>query len=1172
MPDKKKRKKIKPNLEKFPTDSFLYLNNRARKKYSFDNNFFDLSGDLFIPDFKTVQLITRQMNQKRDLNSFPQKKVKAAQLNAFALINQIYYHIVELYCKQNAPELMNQLEISLQKSPGKQKLNTVIKKYENRFRPFPNLNKHPIPETIKEIFLINMANLNPAISAFKDLFDDTGLKEQSEYSNMVKKIKTRFLSAPYFGPDKQDLFSMLNTPHKVSPQSLSGQLKYIYQKWKPLIKEYHLRILNAIDLLQEEELKMAGPGKIPEYKFANLDWTLDKENYSQDSRWMSCLVLMAKNIHVWLNQLSAKYGYSVLKLDQIPDQELDALAEQGFTGLWLIGLWERSPASQQIKKNCGNPEAMASAYSIFEYHIAADLGGEKALQNLRMRALDRHIRLSCDMVPNHMGIDSDWVIKKPDYFIYLEHSPYPAYSFNGPDLSSDPGVGILIEDHYYDQSDAAVVFMRIDKNSGETRYIYHGNDGTSMPWNDTAQLNYLNPEVREAIIQTILAIARQFPIIRFDAAMTLTQKHYQRLWFPEPGTGGDIPSRSLKGLSKKEFQKYLPREFWKEVVERISIEAPDTLLLAEAFWLMEAYFVRNLGMHRVYNSAFMNFLKSEQNAEFRNSIKNILKFDPEILKRLVNFMSNPDEETAITQFGKEDKYFCTCLLLITLPGLPLFNHGQIEGYEEKYGMEYKKPYYSERADPELVSRHQREIFPLLKKRYLFAEVNNFFLYDLYLTNGKIDEDVIVFSNRQGSESFLVAVNNKFATKSGWVKNSVPFSHKKASHHKKTDIRKDLLQGLGFTTGSKSFIMFRDHFSGLEYIRSSKKLQKNGLYIHLEAYKYQLFSGFYQVFDNEAGIYSQLEKHLDGQGTADIKTLLQKKFLNPLLEPFQNLFGCESIKVLLDMIPLAEPERSSGLDIFKNKYFLLLQTLNNLFKEIEDPAQLSGQMIQHLSSLFTLLSRSGVSDKHDFPESSEILIHLEPFLSSNRFYTSFIFIWFFMEYLYVSHLDKQGTVLEQFLDHWGLGEILADSFHNLGAKKSDTQKYLLLLKILILNRDWFSSITKKAGESRVNDFFKNPQIQRFIRINPHQNILWFHRESCEELIDWFYFTTLFTHFFEKKIQSPGRHKKIRKVTEIRKLWLESILESKFQISSLQKIMLKKIKGRFHKKGLFPDKNK
>src|ERR1039458_8908540 len=83
------------------------------------------------------------------------------------------------------------------------------------------------------------------------------------------------------------------------------------------------------------------------------------------------------------------------------------------------------------------------------------------------------------MVPNHMGIDSPWVIEHPDWFISRPDSPYPAYSFNGPDLFHDGRVEIKIEDHYFEQSDAAVVFRRRDRASNETRYIYHGNDGRS---------------------------------------------------------------------------------------------------------------------------------------------------------------------------------------------------------------------------------------------------------------------------------------------------------------------------------------------------------------------------------------------------------------------------------------------------------------------------------------------------------------------------------------------------------------------------------------------------------------------------------------------------------------------------------------------------------------------
>ena len=92
-------------------------------------------------------------------------------------------------------------------------------------------------------------------------------------------------------------------------------------------------------------------------------------------------------------------------LNEIPDEELDILAQRGFTGLWLIGLWERSRASQRIKQRMGDHDAVASAYSLYSYDIAEDLGGWAALENLRWRAWQRGIRLSADMVPNHMGID-----------------------------------------------------------------------------------------------------------------------------------------------------------------------------------------------------------------------------------------------------------------------------------------------------------------------------------------------------------------------------------------------------------------------------------------------------------------------------------------------------------------------------------------------------------------------------------------------------------------------------------------------------------------------------------------------------------------------------------------------------------------------------------------------
>jgi len=98
------------------------------------------------------------------------------------------------------------------------------------------------------------------------------------------------------------------------------------------------------------------------------------------------------------------------------------LRKRGFTGIWLIGVWERSAASQRIKQMCGNPEAVPSAYSLHDYIIADDLGGEEAFLDLKDRATQRGIRLASDMVPNHVGIYSRWVIEHPDWFVTIDHN------------------------------------------------------------------------------------------------------------------------------------------------------------------------------------------------------------------------------------------------------------------------------------------------------------------------------------------------------------------------------------------------------------------------------------------------------------------------------------------------------------------------------------------------------------------------------------------------------------------------------------------------------------------------------------------------------------------------------------------------------------------------------
>ena len=864
----------------------MLTSKKARNIYNFNADFFRTDGRITFTDYSSARRFASQISRHRT------NPVPASEIYALYLIDEALRILIHKYILQNA-KVMTRATQNVRDNLG-DKTDEVFINFVDEFPPMLVYLGHITAQLhftsteqgeklIEEILLVNTTNLNPAIQPYKDLFDETSLNQNDAYVKMIEKLIQFFNNQPGFGRkgSGESFIQVLRKPALISPYSLEGQLNFLIQQWGFLLGESFIaRLLRGIDFIREETIRKHThddfPIDVPLQTFKGRKYH-EYERYSPDLDWMPQLVLIAKNSYVWMEQLSQKYKYWVKTLDQIPDEELDLLAQRGFTGLWLIGLWERSKASHRIKQRMGMADTVASAYSLHSYDIAADLGGWDALNNLRERAWKRGIRLSADMVPNHMGIDSAWVIEHPDWFLSLDTPPYPAYSFTSEDLSDDTRVGIFIEDHYYNKTDAAVVFKRLDRYTGDTRYIYHGNDGTSFPWNDTAQLDYSQDRVREAVIQVILHVARNFPVIRFDAAMTLAKEHIQRLWFPQPGAGGAIPSRSEHGMTMDEFEAAIPQEFWREVVDRVAAEVPDTLLLAEAFWLLEGYFVRTLGMHRVYNSAFMHMLRDEDNAKYRMAIKNTLEFDPQILKRYVNFMSNPDEKTAVERFGSHDKYFGVCTMLVTLPGLPMFGHGQIEGFREKYGMEFRYPRLNETTDEGLLRGHEWKIFPLLHRRYMFANVEAFLLFDFYTLNGRVDEDVFAYSNCFGDslknsgqvERGLIIYHNKFAETRGWIKLSAAYINKESGRL----LQKSLSEGLNLP--HEGYVIFKDYVTHLEYIRSCNELWEKGLYVELNAYQCHAFMDF-QIVSGE--YWDKVCQTLNGAGVQSVKEKYNEMFI------------------------------------------------------------------------------------------------------------------------------------------------------------------------------------------------------------------------------------------------------------------------------------------------------
>ena len=1097
----------------------LHIALPAHQKYAFDPTLFSLDTQKIFPNNQALQLFVQRVNARRQAATPPEPPIHAGELNALALIKQAIYKVLAEYFTANGNGLRNDLEADLKLGLKPARFQQTLNEFIEEFPALAVLNNVLSPaawleqgehlhEALDEVLINWLTNLNPAADQFDEFFNNTKLTETTAYDQITDGMQVFFKHQPGLGPRGQDLIAFLREPALKAPRSLLAQLEFIRENWGFVLGDLFIRqLLGGIDLLKEEQkASFLGPGPaiVPFYPgqagasgpqesfdaFAGLE---EVERFSPDSDWMPRVVMIAKNAYVWLNQLGRQYDRPIERLDQVPDETLDELASWGFTGLWLIGLWERSEASQRIKQLCGNPDAVASAYSLRSYHIAQRLGGEAAWQNLSERCGRRGIRLASDMVPNHMGIDSDWVYEHPDWFIGQDHSPFPVYSFNGPDLSDRPDVSINIEDHYYDRTDAAVVFKRYDHQSGTTRYVYHGNDGTSMPWNDTAQLDYLKPVVREAVIQTILDVARKFPIIRFDAAMTLTKKHYQRLWFPQPGSGGDIPSRGEHALTKAEFDELMPEEFWREVVERVAREVPDTLLLAEAFWLMEGYFVRTLGMHRVYNSAFMNMLRDEENAKYRLLIKNTLSYDPQILKRYVNFMNNPDEKTAVEQFGKGDKYFGICTVMATMPGLPMFGHGQIEGYTEKYGMEYYRPYWDETPDWGLIEHHRKVIFPLLHRRRIFADVENFRLYDLVTDSGAVDENVFAFSNYADGLPGLMIYHNRFGETSGRIKLSAPFLMK---HGEESHLRTQELADALFLNGPHTaYVQYSDLITGLTYLTRLDELRREVLFVKVGAYEHHVYHGFKVV---EGADYGALYQHLNGSGVTDLDYLR----LNWRLAPLTN-----ALEQLLDA-PFLQGSAGSGLESGSGEE---VRGLDQLITAFQDAAlRTEGLALPYkigagncLSSALQQVEQVAEDAELDFyPSTARLADNVREFTAADPRALDLLLI--------AARLVKAGelspgtahaSAYSNLLGLSPLRDKLQEKLEDLGFSDYEASRGLLLI-------NWLLSLAAKpepaAAQARelFTAWLADANLEAFIEVNSYENKLWFNKERFTQAMNYY----------------------------------------------------------------------
>jgi hypothetical protein len=468
--------------------------------------------------------------------------------------------------------------------------------------------------------------------------------------------------------------------------------------------------------------------------------------------------------------------------------------------------------------------------------------------------------------------------------------------------------------------------------------------------------------------------------------------------------------------------------------------------------------------------------------------------------------------------------------MVTLPGLPMLGHGQIEGFTEKYGMEYRKAYWEEKPDGYLVERHEREIFPLLRRRRLFAEVENFLLFDLYTPEGAVNEDVFAYSNRRGDEGSLVIYHNRYASARGWLKTSAAYVIKDESGSKNL-VQRTLAEGLGLEHRPEMFTIYRDYITGLEYIRNNRDLHEQGFYIELDAYTTRVFLDFRQVTDNEWHQYAQLASYLGGGGVPSIEDALKEFLLQPVLTPFRELVNPGMLQWLINnrvtSLEVSNPNFDTAVAEAKGKTEQLLVEINRLIGATGNSALLADQICEELS---VLLSLAVLQDQ--YPElkkkkySSSLAFLKSKFTSSpgersltnaNLVTWNTMLIWLFLHLLGKISSDNDYAVTSRaWIDEFLFGKLVTAVLKELNLDEYTIQRQVNLVKIVTSLQGWHqaddrttetnprdSQLNTRSLYELVQVWLKDLDFQRYINVNRYQDKLWFNKEAFEDLLWWLY---------------------------------------------------------------------
>jgi len=351
--------------------------------------------------------------------------------------------------------------------------------------------------------------------------------------------------------------------------------------------------------------------------------------------WPAQPVIYEIDTAVWLGDLSRAAGRRVTLAD-VTGSDWDAVTPDGANAVWLMGVWERSPAGlvlananqefqasfREALPDLRPADVIGSPYCVRRYVADERFGGRDGLASARAALAARGVRLILDYVPNHVAPDHPWVMSDPELFV----------GGSEDDLRADPAAW----------------------TAAGGRVFAHGRDPYFPPWPDVVQLNAFSPAMRAATEQTLADIAGQCDGIRCDMAMLMMNDIFAKTWGTRAGTAP-------------------PDEFWPTVLGELRGRQPEIVLIAEAYWDLE-WELQRQGFDFCYDKRLYDRIT----AEGASAVREHLRADLGYQSRLLRFLENHDEPRIASRMDPAAER-AAAVSIATLPGATLWYEGQFEG-------------------------------------------------------------------------------------------------------------------------------------------------------------------------------------------------------------------------------------------------------------------------------------------------------------------------------------------------------------------------------------------------------------------------------------------------------------------------------------------------------------